>query len=124
MMLDVKNIYQKWSDIIDLTYEKQYKLEDNKKRCSELTQTRDNDFKTASEVFAKEFQINGPHCLNVSIKDGLEKFDTYILSIESLKIEKEEIITDQKLFNLPISKYEKISAVEGKLKHLAPLMDI
>jgi hypothetical protein len=45
-------------------------------------------------------------------------------SIEQYKIEKEEIITDQKLFNLPISKYEKISAVEEKLKHLTPVMDI
>jgi len=45
-------------------------------------------------------------------------------SIEEYKTEKEEIITDQKLFNLPISKYEKISAVEGRLKHLTPIMDI
>jgi len=45
-------------------------------------------------------------------------------SIEQYKIEKEEIITDQKLFNLPISKYEKISAVEEKLKHLTPVMVI
>jgi len=44
--------------------------------------------------------------------------------IAQYKIEKEEIITDQKLFNLPISKYEKISAVEEKLKFLTPVMDI
>lgn len=45
-------------------------------------------------------------------------------SIEEYKVEKEEIITDQKLFNLPISRYEKISGVEGRLKNLGPVMEI
>lgn len=61
---------------------------------------------------------------NVPIDEGLIRFDKYMQSIEEYKTEKEEIITDQKLFNLPISKYEKISAVEGRLKHLTPIMDI
>lgn len=87
-----------------MTYEKQHKLEDNKKRCSELTQKRDVEFKETSEVFAKEFQKNGPHVHNVTIEEGMQRYDEYMKSIEQYKIEKEEIITDQKLFNLPISK--------------------
>jgi hypothetical protein len=40
----------------------------------------------------------------VQIDEGLKRFDKYMESIEEYKKEKEEIITDQKLFNLPISK--------------------
>lgn len=104
MMLEVKNIYQRWSDIIDLTYEKQHKLEENKKRCSELTQKRDENFYYSSNEFASVFNAEGPHIPNVSIDEGLKRFDKYMESIEDYKKEKEEIITDQKLFNLPISK--------------------
>lgn len=71
MMLEVKQIYQRWSDIIDITQEKQAKLEENKKRCSELTCERDKTFVNTSEIFAKEFQKEGPHITNVSIEEGL-----------------------------------------------------
>jgi len=74
-MLEIKNIYQRWSDIIDLTYEKQHKLEENKKRCSELTQKRDVTFKDSSEEFAREFEAEGPHVTNVPIEEGLKRFD-------------------------------------------------
>lgn len=41
-----------------------------------------------------------------------------------LKEKKETITKDQKLFDLPISKYEKLSAVDEKLNHIKPIFEI
>jgi hypothetical protein len=41
-----------------------------------------------------------------------------------LKEKKDSIIKDQKLFDLPISKYEKLSAVDEKLSHIKPIFEI
>jgi len=46
----------------------------------------------------------GPHSKEVSIDDGLVLFEEYTARLEKMKETKEQIVKDQKLFDIPISK--------------------
>merc|ERR1711977_55761 len=123
-MLEIKNIYKRWGDIVDLTYKKQDDMNEENKSFATETRNKDHDFNVKIEEFNTQFKKNGPHCKGVNISDGLELYDDFTIRLNFLKEMKDGIIKDQKLFDLPISKYEKLSSVDEKLNHTKPIFEI
>jgi len=71
MMLEIKTLYQRWGDIVDLTYKKQKDMNEENKSFANDTKKTDHDFSLQIAEFNAQFQKSGPHC-KVSIEDALE----------------------------------------------------
>jgi len=123
-MLEIKKIYKRWSDIVDKTYQKQEDMKEDNKVFSNQTMEKDADFRKKIEEFHKEFMKKGPHSREVTIEQGLELFEMYSIKLSQMKEIKEQIIKDQKLFDLNISKYDLLSEVEERISFISKIYDI
>jgi len=50
-MLAIKQIYKKWSDIVDMTYQKQTEMRNSKITFSNQTRVKDEEFQIKVEEF-------------------------------------------------------------------------
>jgi hypothetical protein len=71
MMLEIKTIYKRWGDIVDLTYKKQKDMNEENKSFANDTKKIDNEFSIQIAEFNAQFLKSGPHC-KIPIEDALE----------------------------------------------------
>jgi len=74
-ILDVKKIFEKWNDIMNLTYTKQLDMADDNLIFSNQTKQKDADFKERIEEFHAAFMKRGPHSREVNIEEGFELYE-------------------------------------------------
>lgn len=103
-MLEIKGIYNMWSKIVNLTYKKQEDMKEDNLVFSNQTRVKDKDFQTKVDEFHKSFMQRGPHSREVDIEEGLELYEDFMIRLQMMKETKEQIVKDQRLFDLPISK--------------------
>lgn len=103
-MLDVKNIYNRWNAIINLTYSKQTDMHEDNVTFSNQTMLKDAEFKERVLEFHAAFMLRGPHSKEVNIQEGYDLFEEQNLRMNKMKEIREAIVKDQKLFNLTVSK--------------------
>ena len=71
MMLEIKTIYKRWGDIVDLTYKKQNDMNEENKSFANDTKKTDYDFSLQIADFNAQFNKSGPH-YKVPIEEALE----------------------------------------------------
>lgn len=71
MMLEIKTIYKRWGDIVDLTYKKQHDMNEENKSFANDTKKTDHDFSLQIADFNAQFIKSGPQC-KVPIEEALE----------------------------------------------------
>jgi len=71
MMLEIKTIYKRWGDIVDLTYKKQSDMNEENKSFANDTKKTDYDFSLQIADFNGQFNKSGPQC-KVPIEEALE----------------------------------------------------
>jgi hypothetical protein len=71
MMLEIKTIYKRWGDIVDLTYKKQSDMNEENKSFANDTKKTDYDFSLQIADFNAQFNKSGPQC-KVPIEEALE----------------------------------------------------
>lgn len=71
-MLDIKQMYSKWSQIVDRTYTKYDEMKERNEIFSKQTTEKDKEFQVKVDEFHKSFMSRGPHSREVTIDEGLE----------------------------------------------------
>lgn len=72
----------------------------------------------------KQYKEEGPSAPGTSLDDGLRLIDYYKERIVELNRRKEELVLAEKLFNLDISNFPELVAIDVENKQLQPLYDL
>lgn len=83
-----------------------------KKGFSEFTQKDVNQFKEQLKSVYEDYVNNGPDASHVTLAEGLAKLEEYKELVLKYNRIKEDKVLAEKLFNLPISKYDELIAIE------------
>lgn len=84
-------------------------MKEDNKTFSNQTVQKNTEFIDSIETFHKSFTTRGPLSREVTIEEGLELFETFSEQLIEFNNIKVQLIFDQKLFDLPLSKYDKLS---------------
>lgn len=71
-----------------------------------------------------EYRAAGPGSDDTSLDDGLELLAKYKEQLNELNKRKDELVLAEKLFNLPISTFKELVAIEEDNKALSALYDL
>ena len=71
-----------------------------------------------------EYKSSGPGSYNTSLDKGLDLLQDYKEMVLELNKKKDELVLAEKLFNLPISTFTELVAIEEENKKLTVLYDV
>ena len=72
----------------------------------------------------KQYKEEGPSAPGTNLDDGLRLIDYYKERLRELNRRKEELVLAEKLFNLDISTFPELVAIDVENKQLEPLYDL
>ena len=101
-----------WEELLDFADKKDFEANSIKKSFAEVTK---NDVETFKKKIKDEYETylqNGPGTSSVSLERGMELLQASKLKIKQFNQDREENVLAEKLFNLDISKYPELIAME------------
>jgi dynein heavy chain len=101
-----------WEELLDFADKKDFEANSIKKSFAEVTK---NDVETFKKKIKDEYETylqNGPGTSSVSLERGMELLQASKLKIKQFNQDREENVLAEKLFNLEISKYPELIAME------------
>jgi dynein heavy chain len=75
-------------------------------------------------ILYKQYKEEGPSSPQTNLDDGLRLIEYYKERIIELNKKKEELVLAEKLFNLDISSFPELVAIDEENKNLQPLYDL
>lgn len=75
-------------------------------------------------ILYKQYKEEGPSSPQTNLDDGLRLIEYYKERILELNKKKEELVLAEKLFNLDISSFPELVAIDEENKNLLPLYDL
>lgn len=109
---EVDSLMTNWEDLIDAADQKNFEMNEFKQTYSTVTKEDVKNFqKTISDEYEK-YKSKGPGTNNVSLEEGVELLKQSKETIIKHNRKREENVSAEKLFNLPISKYPELIAME------------
>ena len=106
------NLMINWEELLDFADKKDFEANSIKKSFAEVTK---NDVETFKKKIKDEYETylqNGPGTSSVSLERGMELLQASKLKIKQFNQDREENVLAEKLFNLEISKYPELIAME------------
>jgi dynein heavy chain, axonemal len=103
---------------------KDVSLNSSKQMFAKETQEEVAEFKKGLVLLHKQYKEEGPSAPGTSLDDGLRLIDYYKERIVELNRRKEELVLAEKLFNLDISSFPELVAIDVENKQLQPLYDL
>jgi dynein heavy chain len=88
-----------------------------------VTKKEVEQFKENIKLLHKEYKASGPGADSTSLEKGLESLQEYKAVVSELNARREELVKAEKLFNLPISSFPELVAIEEENKVLSVLYD-
>ena len=109
---EVENAMSNWSELLDFADRKDFDVNDFKKNFAEVTKQEVETFKGKIKDEYDQYMSKGPGVSSVSLDDGLELLQNSKDKVRSFNKIREENVLAEKLFNLPISKFPELIAME------------
>jgi dynein heavy chain len=103
---------------------KDMKLIQKKVEFASVTHDQVDQFKEHIKVLYNEYKASGPGAVETSLDRGLELLVEYKEIVGELNKKKDELVLAEKLFNLPISTFKELVAIEEENKKLTVLYDV
>lgn len=92
---------------------------EKKLEFAEVTKKEVLEFKDNIKLLYKEYKASGPGAESTSLDKGLESLSEYKTVVAELNAKREELVKAEKLFNLPISSFPELVAIEEENKLLS-----
>lgn len=123
-MEEAFSLLDRWNELVTEAKRKDYKLIEKKLEFASVTKEQVNQFKEHIKVLHAEYKATGPGAAETSLDKGLELLNDYKEIVQELNKKKEELVLAEKLFNLPISTFTELVAIEEENKKLTILYDV
>jgi dynein heavy chain, axonemal len=115
MKQEVDALPHKWEDLMKFAKEKDYSLIEEKKQFAKDTSQDVLNFKGEIQVCYEAYLQQGPGA-DIKLVVGFEELKKSLDQIKYFNKRREELVLAEKLFNLPISSYPHLIAMEEKNK--------
>lgn len=110
-----------WKRLLARTISVDESLKEKKQMFANQTLVQVENLKEQIAVLYSKYFSQGPSTENVNLKDGLELIEEYKLQLQKLNRQKTELVISQKLFNLEISNFPQLIAIETDIQSIQPL---
>jgi len=101
-----------WQELLEFADRKDFDVNDFKKNFAEVTKQEVETFKGKIKDEHDQYMSKGPGTPSVSLEEGAELLTASKDKIRSFNRIREENVLAEKLFNLPISKFPELIAME------------
>ncbi|XP_043925694.1 dynein axonemal heavy chain 10 [Protopterus annectens] len=118
------NIRQVWDDLFMESKQVDYSLGNVKKKFTQITRDQTDDFKKELGTFAVKFRTVGPGAVGDNLEKGLEILTLFEKELEQYDKQRQELANAEKLFDLPVTMYPDLLAVQKEMKGLKQIYDI
>lgn len=109
----VARLGQDWEDLLERAERKDFDVNDYKKNYAEMTKGDVLRFKNELKEEYEKYVQNGPGADSNNLDDGLLALELSKDKNKMFNARKEECVLAEKLFNLPISKFPELIAMEN-----------
>jgi len=101
-----------WSELLEFADRKDFDVNDFKKNFAEVTKQEVETFKSKIKDEYDQYMSKGPGTPSVTLEEGAELLAASKDKVRSFNRIREENVLAEKLFNLPISKFPELIAME------------
>ena len=123
-MEEAFSLLEKWNELVYEAKKKDQKLIQKKVEFASVTHEQVDQFKEHIKVLYVEYKATGPGSNDTQLDKGLELLIEYKEIVAELNKKREELVLAEKLFNLPISTFKELVAIEEENKKLTILYDV
>jgi len=109
---NVEELMQNWESLLNEADKKDFEVNDFKKNFAEVTKQDVENFKVQITTEYEKYMSHGPGTLSVGLEEGVELLNASKEQIKRFNKIREENVLAEKLFNLPISKFPELVAME------------
>ena len=102
----------KWNSLVNKAKEKDANLSDRKQEFAKETQDDVAEFKKGLAQLHQQYKLEGPSAPQTNLDEGLRLIEYYKEKIIELNKRKEELVLAEKLFNLNISSFPELVAID------------
>lgn len=120
----VDRIGPEWADLVEMANRKDYEVGEYKKTYAQITTDGVEKFKKDLAVAYEQYRANGPGTEAVSLDEGLELLQASKDLCMTFKVQKDENVLSETLFDLPISTYPDLNDMTEKNKLYDLIYDI
>lgn len=123
-MEEAFSLMDRWNELVSEAKRKDHQLLEKKKEFASVTQEEVLKFKDHIKELHTEYKSAGPGSPDTTLDKGLELLLEYKDIVSELNKKKDELVLAEKLFNLPISTFTELVAIEEENKKLTVLYDV
>ena len=113
-----------WQTIVNGAKTKDIRLQKVKEEFREVTKTEVLEFAAGMRNMKREYLDNGPASAHVSLADGVGLVKDYRKRIAEAHARRERLMEGERLFGLPITRYDDLISVEQMLGQVSRLYDL
>jgi dynein heavy chain len=113
-----------WEELIDFADRRNFEVNDFKQTYSTVTKEEVKNFQTQIKEEYEKYMQKGPGTSNVSLEEGVQLLTESKEKINQFNKKREENVSAEKLFNLEISKYPELIAMEELNKKYDKIYDV
>lgn len=118
------SLEEKWEELVKEAKLKDHKLLHVKKHFAKETKEEVLAFKSELKGIYQEYKLNGPGANETSLDKGLELLNFYQQLCAEKNKKKDALVLAEKLFNLDISTFPELVAIDEENKKLMKLYDV
>jgi len=108
----VENLMIEWSELLDFADRKDFDMNEFKTNFAEVSKQEVEAFKIKIKEEYEAYLLKGPGTGSVSLEEGVELLNSSKEKVRIFNKTREELVLSEKLFNLPISKYPELIAMD------------
>ncbi|EDV22455.1 uncharacterized protein TRIADDRAFT_50643 [Trichoplax adhaerens] len=114
----VKNVGKMWDDLVYESARIDHSLVAVKKKFTEITKDDVKDFSGKILDIQQRFKLEGPSSVGTDLDKGLEVLQNFKRELDVIEKYRQELSNAERLFNLQITTYPELMALEKELKGL------
>lgn len=112
----VDTLMSNWEELMDFADRRNFEVNDFKQNYSAVTKEEVRNFQQQIKEEYEKYLQKGPGTSNVSLEEGVELLKESKEKIAAFNKKREENVSAEKLFELEISKYPELIAMEESNK--------
>ena len=113
LQAQVNDIGPNWESLLYQAKKKDFEMNDFKMSFAEVTKKQVAEFKSNFDEYFSNYEANGPGAPHVSLEQGAELLNRAKEQAKFSNQKREELVLAEKLFNLPISKFDQLIKMES-----------
>ena len=124
VMEEALGLEKKWRELVLEGEIKNLRLDQYKKHFADVTRQEVTSFKAQISGLYKTYLETGPGAPDCNLDKGLELLAHYQQVVQELNKKREDLVLAERLFELPISQFDELVAIEKENKRLDNLYKI